>query len=38
MPTFLVFKDGKVVDEVMGANKDLLLLMIQKAAAGGPYN
>ncbi|CAI5459162.1 unnamed protein product [Closterium sp. Yama58-4] len=30
MPTFHVFKDGKKVDELVGASQDKLLLLIQK--------
>lgn len=30
MPTFQVFKDGKKVDELVGASKDKLLELVQK--------
>ena len=37
MPTFIVFKDGKPVEEIVGASKDKLLALLKKAAAGGPF-
>ncbi len=30
MPTFQVFKDGKKVDELVGASKEKLLELVQK--------
>ncbi|GJP37922.1 hypothetical protein CLOM_g22371 [Closterium sp. NIES-68] len=32
MPTFHVFKDGKKVDDLVGASQDKLLALIQKYA------
>lgn len=32
MPTFLVFKDGVEVDKLLGASKDKLTAMVEKAA------
>ena len=32
MPTFQVFKDGKKVDELVGASKDMLLKLVEKWA------
>lgn len=32
MPTFQVFKDGKKVDELVGASKEMLLKLLEKWA------
>jgi thioredoxin-like negative regulator of GroEL len=32
MPTFQVFKDGKKVDELVGASKDKLKALVEKYA------
>nr|XP_043617543.1 thioredoxin H-type-like [Erigeron canadensis] len=34
MPTFLFFKEGKIVDKVIGAKKEELLALITKHSAG----
>jgi thioredoxin-like negative regulator of GroEL len=36
MPTFVIVKDGEKVDELVGASKEKLEAMIQKAIASLP--